>query len=437
MVAAASDTGDRTAVNALQVQLILVAVLLLANAAFAGSEIALISLRQAQIDRLAQRGRAGRTLAKLAEDPNEFLATVQVGITLAGFLASATAATSFADELAPSLGFLGGAARPVAIVAVTMLLTFLTLVVGELAPKRIAMARAERWALLAARPLRWLGAASRPVVWLLGVSTDAVVRLAGVRPGEAKEDVSDEELRDLLLSRAGFHRQRDILEGALDVGDRVLREILVPRRNVTTVPPDATVAQAIAVLRAAGRSRAPLCEDLDRVLGVVHLNDLAGADGAARDLTREALYLPETLPVLDALRALQHERQSLAVVVDEYGGGAGIVTLEDVLEEIVGEIYDEFDRDHQAVVREADGSILLDGTFPLHELADIGVELPDIDVTTVAGVLLEQLGRVPAAGEEVTVGDWRLRAVAVDERAVQRVRLTPRPGEVGEDPPVS
>ena len=412
--------------SGLQIQLVVVALLIVINAAFAGSEIALISLRQAQIDRLAQRGRAGRALANLAQDPNEFLATVQIGITLAGFLASATAATAFADELAPTLEFLGGAARPAAIVAVTMVLTFLTLVVGELAPKRIAMARAERWALLAARPLRGLGAVSRPAVWLLGISTDAVVRLAGVRPGEQQQDVSDEELRDLLLSRSGFRPQREILEGALDVGDRVLREILVPRRSVTTVPPDATVAEAITALREAGHSRAPLCDDLDHVAGVVHLNDLAGADGTVATLVREALYLPETLPVLDALRALQQGRQSLAVVVDEHGGGAGIVSLEDVLEEIVGEIYDEFDRDHQAVVREDDGSILLDGTFPLHELSDIGVELPDTDVTTVAGVILEQLGRVPAAGDEVAVGDWRLCAVEVDERAVKRVRLRPR-----------
>ena len=412
--------------SALHAQLVLVVVLLLVNAAFAGSEIALISLRQTQIDQLARRGRAGRVLAQLAKDPNEFLATVQVGITLAGFLASATAATSFADELAPSLVFLGGAARPVAIVAVTLVLTFLTLVVGELAPKRIAMARAERWALVAALPLRWLARASRPAVWLLGVSTSALVRLAGVRPDEQHEDVSDEELRDLMLSRAGFRRQREILEGALDIGDRVLREILVPRRSVTTVPPDATVAEAIGALRAGGHSRAPLCDDLDRVVGMVHLNDLAGAAGQAADLAREALFLPETLPVLDALRALQHGRQSLAVVVDEHGGGAGVVSLEDVLEEIVGEIYDEFDRDHQSVVRSDDGSVVVDGSFPLHELDDIGVDLPESEATTVAGVLLEQLGRVPSEGDAVAVGDWRLHTLEMDGQAVQRVRLEPR-----------
>ena len=411
--------------SALQAQLLLVFVLLLANAAFAGSEIALISLRQGQVERLAKRGKAGRVLADLAKNPNEFLATIQIGITLAGFLASATAATSFADELAPSLGFLGGAARPVAIVGVTVLLTFLTLVVGELAPKRVAMARAEGWALLAARPLRWLGTASRPAVWLLGTATSGLVRLAGVKPDETTDEVSDDELRDMLLSRSGFHRQRQILEGALDVGERVLREILVPRRDVTTVSPNATVAEAIAVLRAGGHSRAPLCDDLDNVEGMVHLNDLAGAEGQAADLTRGAVFLPETVPVLDALRALQQERQSLAVVVDEYGSGAGVVSLEDVLEEIVGEIYDEFDRDHQQRARRSqDGSLLLDGAFPVHELPELGVALPDTEATTVAGVVLECLGRVPAPGDEAVVGGWRFVVGEVEERAVRRVTLT-------------
>lgn len=410
--------------SALQVQLLLVLVLLIANAAFAGSEIALISLRQGQVERLAKKGKAGRVLADLAKDPNEFLATVQIGITLAGFLASATAATSFADELAPSLGFLGAAARPVAIIGVTVVLTFLTLVVGELAPKRVAMARAERWALLAARPLRWLSTASRPAVWLLGAATSGLVRLAGVRPDEVKDEVSDDELRDMLLSRSGFGRQRHILEGALDVGDRVLREILVPRRDVTTVPPDATVDDAIAALRAGGHSRAPLCDDLDRVQGMVHLNDLAGASGRAVDLAREAVFLPETVPVLDALHQLQQNRQSLAVVVDEYGGGAGIVSLEDVLEEIVGEIYDEFDRDHQQKVeRQPDGALVLDGAFPVHELAEFGVGLPETGATTVAGVVLEALGRVPSAGDEAAAGAWVLTVLEVEDRAVRRVRL--------------
>ena len=410
--------------SSLQLQLGLVFVLVLLNAAFAGSEIALLSLRKAQLERLGRQGKAGRTLVTLAEDPNEFLATIQVGITLAGFLASATAATSFADEVAPRIGFLGGAAQPVAIIGVTMVLTFLTLVAGELAPKRIAMARAERWALLAAPPLRWLGAASRPVIWLLSRSTNLLVRAAGVDPRESRDDVSDDELRDMVLSRAGLRRAHHIFEGVFDIADRVVREILVPRRDVTIIPPDATVAEAVSLLRGSGHSRAPLAEDLDQVLGVVHLNDLAGERGDARSFARPAMFMPETIDVLEALRQLQRARQVFGIVVDEYGSGVGIVSLEDVLEEIVGEIYDEFDDDSSAVRVADDGSLTLPGAYRVHDLPDVGVEAPATTAATVAGVILERLGRLPAAGEAISVQGWRWTASAVGERHIREVRLT-------------
>ena len=412
--------------STLQIQVALVVVLLLVNAAFAGSEIALISLRRGQLERLRRRGVAGRVLAELAEDPNQFLATIQIGITLAGFLASATAATAFADELAPSLAFLGGAARPVAIVGVTLVLTFLTLVVGELAPKRIAMSRAEGWALLAARPLRWLARGSRPAVWLLSRSTDALVRVAGVDPNAERDEVTNEELREMLLSRSELRAQRHIFAATFDVGERVLRQIVVPRPSVTVIPPDAHVDDAIGQLRATGHSRAPLGVDLDHVVGVVHLQDLAGADGPVESIRRPALHLPETLGVLDALREMQRRRQSLAVVVDEYGGGVGIVTTEDVLEEIVGEIYDEFDRDQQAVHVQEDGTIVVDGAFPVHDLHDLGLDAPATAATTVAGIVLEELGRIPTGGESVTAADLELTVVEVDGNAIRRIAVRPR-----------
>ncbi len=226
--------------------------LILLNAAFAGSEIALISLRPSQLDRLRDRGKRGATLAKLPKDPNEFLATVQIGITLAGFLASATAAVSLAEPLVPLLSPLGGAAGPVAILLVTLVLTFLTLVAGELAPKRIAMARAEGWALLAARPLQLLATLSRPAVWLLGRSTDILVRLAGVDPRALRDEVGDDELREMVLTRSPSPRQAQILEGTFELAERRVRDILVPRPQVTLVDPAADAGAAIAVLQQSG-----------------------------------------------------------------------------------------------------------------------------------------------------------------------------------------
>src|SRR5689334_23337924 len=202
------DEGVVSAVGGYGWQIVLVVILVLLNAAFAGSEMALISLRDSQLQRLEQRSRAGRTLARLARDPNRFLATIQIGITLAGFLASAAAAVSLAQPLIGPLGFLGGAAEAAAIVVVTIVLTFFTLVVGELAPKRIAMQRAEGWALLVARPLDVLAAVSRPVVWLLGRSTDLVVRLAGGDPNAARDEVSAEEIRDMVAARQDFSAEQ-------------------------------------------------------------------------------------------------------------------------------------------------------------------------------------------------------------------------------------
>ncbi|WP_430784123.1 hemolysin family protein [Actinoplanes sp. G11-F43] len=414
-------------------QVVLVVVLVLFNAAFSGSEMALISLRESQLQRLERQSRTGRTLAKLARNPNRFLATIQIGITLAGFLASAAAATSLAQPLIEPLGtFLGGAAEPVAIFLITLVLTFFTLVVGELAPKRIAMQRAEGWAMVVARPLDVLATMSRPVIWLLGKSTDGVVRLAGGDPKASREEVSTEEIRDMVANQQDFTaEQREIISGAFEIADRILREILVPRRDVLVLPADLTAAEAMTRLVKGGHSRAPVTGPmgLDDVLGVVHLRDLVAADGLVRDHMFTAVFLPETLKVSDALRQLRLQRQQFALVVDERGAIDGIVTMEDLVEEVVGEIYDETDRDVQSMVREDDGAMLVPGTFPIHDLADIGLEIEEEDLdagdyTTVAGLVLARLGHIPTTtGETVTIDGHTAEVVEITGRAITRIRL--------------
>ncbi|MFN0025571.1 MAG: hemolysin family protein [Acidimicrobiales bacterium] len=411
--------------SGIALQLGLVAVLILLNALFAASEMALLSLGEARVARLSSRGRAGRALEQLTRDPNRFLATIQVGITAAGFLASATAAVSLATPLTGPLAFLGGAARPVAIVLVTVILTFLTLVLGELAPKRIALQRAERLALLAARPIGAMFALFRPVVWLLGKSTDLVVRLFGVDPNKARQEVTEDDLRDLVSSAQTLSPdQRSLLEGALEVAERSLRQVLRPRREVVTIPASMDAEEALDLLSANGHSRAPVVEaGLDHTVGIVHLHDLLRQSGTAGELAHPALALPETLGVLAALREMRASREQLALVIDEHGGVEGIVTLEDLLEEIVGEIYDETDRDLAAVVTRPDGSMDLVGGFPVHDLVDLGVELPAGEYATVAGLVMERLGRVPALGDQVTLEGWDIEVTEVDGRAVTRLQL--------------
>jgi putative hemolysin len=423
-------------------QILLVLVLMVLNAIFAGSELALISLRESQLQRLERRSRGGRTLARLARDPNRYLATIQIGITLAGFLASATAAVALAAPLTPLLSFLGGAARPVSIVVVTIVLTFLTLVFGELAPKRVALQRAESWALAVAGPLNAIATMARPAVWLLGRATDVAVRLLGADPRKQREDITPDEIRDLVATQRGFtQEQRLIISGAVEITERLLREVLVPRRAVFTLDADAPIDRARDELAAAGHSRAPVVHNgnLDDVVGTVHWSDLIKSGRAERvaDLARPAVLLPDSLHVSDALRRFKSERQQIALVVDEHGAVDGIVTLEDLLEEVVGEIYDETDPDVQAVQRDGDGSLELPGTFPMHDLADVGVFLDGRpnggDYTTVAGMVLALLGHLPAGtGETVSFDGWTAEVAGVDRHAITKVRLRPAAALTGE-----
>jgi putative hemolysin len=369
-------------------------------------------------------------LARLARDPNRFLATTQIGITLAGFLASAAAAVSLAEPLVGPLGFLGAAARPVAVVLVTAVLTFVTLVLGELTPKRIAMQRAERWGLLVARPLDWFATVTRPAVWLLSRSTDLVVRLFGADPRATREDVDPDELRELVVSQRGVSpQQREILTGAFEIADRTLREILVPRGDVTSVPADMPVERALHLLAEADRSRAPVtgATGLDDAVGVVHIRDLVGGGGQVGERARPAMFLPETLRVADAMRQMRQQRHQLALVVDERGATDGLVTMEDLLAEVVGELYDETDRDVQSVVREDDGALLVPGGFPLHDLPDLGISLRlplSGEYTTVAGLVLARLGHLPTGpGETLRLPGFTAQVVEVAGHAIRTVRL--------------
>lgn len=410
-------------------ELLLVLGLVLVNAVLAGSEIALISLRESQLDRLERTGGAGRVVARLARDPNRFLATIQIGITLSGFLASAAAAVTLAEPLVPYLDAFGEAADTVAIVSVTLILSFLTLVIGELAPKRLALQRSEAWAKLVAYPLHWLSVFSRPVVWVLSRSTDLVVRLLGGEPGARREEIDLEELRDMVIANRSLqHDHQEILLGAFEVADRTVGQVMTPRPDVMTLVANITVADAIARLAEAGHTRAPVVPQdrgLDDAFGIAYLLDLlrSPADEPLADNVGEPLILPESVDVLDALRRMQDSRQQMALVVDEFGGIEGIVTAEDLVEELVGEIYDESDPDVLAAEPQPDGTTLVSGRFPVHDLADLGVIVPAGDYSTVAGLVLEELGRMPAPGDVVRVGDWEVEVESVARRTVTRVRL--------------
>ncbi len=410
-------------------QLGLVFVLVVINAAFAGTELALVSLREGQLQRLEVQSSTGAVLAGLAREPNRFLATIQIGITLAGFLASAAAAVSLAEPLEEPLSFLGGAAQPMSIVVVTLLLSYVTLVFGELAPKRIAMQKAERWGMVMARPLAFLNKITRPIVWLLSLSTNLAVRIMGGDPDQQREEVTEEELREMVAAQVTFTpHQRVIIDGAFEIADRTLDEVLVPRSQVFVLDPALTVDRALELLKESGHTRAPVAagRNLDNVVGFVHLRQLVGGGNEEiSGLALEAPIFPEAARVLTAMRELQLKRAQMAVVVNEHGGVAGIVTMEDLIEELVGEIYDETDPDLTTVRHEPDGTIVLPGTFPIHDLHDIDVGLPEGDYATIAGLVFEQLGRIPSVGDHVVIADWHVEVRSMERHSITEVALAP------------
>jgi putative hemolysin len=413
-------------------QLVLVGVLILINAAFAGTELAMVSLRESQLQRLESRSSTGALLARLAREPNQFLATIQIGITLAGFLASAAAAVSLAEPLEGPLSFLGGAAGPASVVLVTLILAYFTLVFGELAPKRIAMQRAEKWGMVMARPLGVLSTLTKPIVWLLSKSTDIAVKILGGDPTLQREEVTGEELRDMVAIHDNFtHDQRLIIDGAFAIAERTVDEVMVPRSEVVVIDAEATCEEALAVLVESGHSRAPVADkhNLDRIVGMVRLRSLLGRGAEpVTEAMRDIPAFPDVARVLTALRSFQQHRTQMAVVIDEYGRALGIVTVEDLLEELVGEIYDETDPDLAAVIHEDDGTMVLSGSFPVHDLVDLDIELPDGDYTTISGLVLDELGRFPTTGEQLCVDGWEIEIREIERHRIRQVAIRPRSG---------
>lgn len=413
-------------------QVALVIFLTLVNALFAGSEIAFVSLREGQLQKLETLNKRTRRVVEMARNPSSFFSACQIAITLAGLFASATAAVTLAqpvkDVLEPTLGT---SANAVAVTIVTLILAFFTLVFGELVPKRIAMQKSERWAVLAVDILRGVTTLTRPVVWVLEKSTDLTVKILGGDPSIGRGVMTAEEIRDMIVNEDSVTpEQKTIIAGAFEIGERTLREILVPRGKVLGIVQTTRAPDAIQLFREHGHSRAPVhAGDLDDVLGVAHLRDLVDYHGVVANRVRPALALPESLNVLESLRRMQDDHQQMAIVVNEHGGVEGIITLEDLMEEIVGEIYDEFDRDSTAVVAESDGSYVLNGSYPIHDLEDIGAWLPDGEgaYATIAGYALAQLGHIPVAGESVPGERWDVIILEVVGHAITKVRIIPVP----------
>jgi len=417
-------------VSDLLLNLGLVLLFVLIGGFFAAAEIALVSLREGQIERLAESGRRGRILANLAREPNRFLAAVQVGVTLAGFVSAGFGASQIAPSLAPVFvdwGLSEGIAGVVAFILITVFIAYVSLVVGELVPKRLALQRVEATALAVAAPVELLAKLARPFIWLLSVSTNGLVRLLGGNPATGREHISGEELRDMVAAHEDLSvEERALIDDVFDAGDRELREVMLPRTEVEFLEASISIGEAARIVSEAPHSRYPVIRDsADDVIGFVHVRDLLTLDDTQRDrrlgaIARKVPFFPGSKAVIPALTEMRRRGQHLAIVVDEYGGTAGIVTLEDLVEELVGDIRDEYDEPTTAVASE------VDGLLNLEDFADrTGVELPEGPYETVAGFVIARLGTLPSVGASVETEGCRLTVSAMDGRRIARIRVTP------------
>ena len=424
------------------VNFLLVLFFVLLGGVFAGTEMALVSLREGQVRRMEAEGRHGAKIAALAGNPNRFLSTVQIGVTLSGFFSAAYGASTIAPDVEPLLeGIgLGTAAEPVAFIGMTVLVAYLSLVLGELVPKRLAMQSAVGFTKALAPPLNVLSRLMTPAVWLLSASTDAVVRLLGGDPRATQESVSSEELWDMIARNESLEEDsRNILNDVFGAGTRSLQEVMRPRTEVMFIDGGLTVAEARSMVKNGPYSRFPVIDkNPDEVLGFIHIRDLMPRDegydgGLVRDIARDILALPGTNKVPPSLSRMRELGQQIALVVDEYGGTDGIVTFEDLVEELVGEIYDEYDvgADPEDRITVSDGSVMVDGGLILQEFQSAtGITLPEGHYETVAGFVIERLGRLPKTGDRVKVDGHVLTVTAMDRLRIARIRVTPaaRPG---------
>ena len=403
---------------------------------FVAAEIALISLRDSQVRQIASRGKRGARVAALAEHPNRLLAAVQIGVTVSGFLSAALGADQLGDYVIPwleSLGLASGWATTISLIGVTLVIAYFSLVFGELVPKRVALFRAEEIAMTTAGFIDIVANIFRPIIWLLSKSTDFVVRAFGVDPKEQRSQMSEEELLDLVTGHAALtEEERDIVEEVFNASERQVHEVMVPRTEVDFMDASLTVGKAIELAVDKAHSRYPVVRgSSDEVVGFIHVRDLLDTSLANKstkivELVRNIMYLPGTKGVLPALSEMRTQGQHLAIVLDEYGGTDGIVTLEDLVEVLIGDIRDEYDEDDSEVsLEERTGDFEVDGLISIEDLIEeTKLDIPEGPYETASGFVMHFLGRIPQVNDVVNVNGLRITVLTMEGKRAGQLLIS-------------
>ncbi len=426
------------------VELIVLLALILLNAFFAASEMALVSLNDTKIRLMAEEGdKKAMKLRDLLGEPSKFLSTIQIGITLAGLLSSAFASETFADRLVKYIQDLGltastGLIKPVVVVLITLILSYFTLVFGELVPKRLAMQSAERLAMRVVDPLRFLSVITAPLVKLLTVSTNFFIRVFGGNPNADEEEVTEEEIR--MMIDVGEEKgtideiEKEFINNIFDFDDKVVSEIMTHRTQIAALPVDADLSELIDLIRTEKYTRIPVYEEsIDNIIGILHVKDIiqflaAGntAEFDMRKLIRAPYFVPESKKLNELFQELQIKKIHMVVVIDEYGGTAGIITIEDLLEEIVGNIFDEYDIEETEFEKVDDSTYIFNGSISLDKVQElIGIDLPVDDYETLSGFLISQLGKIPGEEEKpvIELDNIVFRVEKVEEKRIARIKV--------------
>jgi len=438
-------------------KLVGVFMLVLANGFFVAAEFSLVSVRRTRITELAMQGNTGAAWVKRAmENPDRVIAATQLGITLASLALGWIGEPALAHLLSPIVGLFPAAiqsdlSHSLSAGLAFALITFLHVVVGELMPKSIALQNPERTSILVARPTVWAEWIFKPAIWLLNGAGNILLRLVGVHPASAHELAhSVEELKMLVTASAEGGiveaEESEMLHAIFDLGDLVVRQVMIPRTEMIGVEADTPLQEIIGLVTQSTYTKFPVYEDnLDQILGIVHVKDLLRAmqspdatSCTARSLARDGIYVPETISVSTLLQQFRANRQHIAIVLDEYGGTAGLVTLEDLLEEIVGEVSDPFDSANPEIQTLSDGSAVIDGLALIEEVnQELNLDLQDSNYDTIAGFVLGKLGRIPRPGDVVESDGLRLRVESMDGMRIARITLTPGTRPAGGEKPAS
>ena len=403
---------------------------------FVAAEIALISLRDSQVREIAARGKRGARVAALAAHPNRLLAAVQIGVTVSGFLSAALGADQLGDYVIPwleSLGLASGWATTISLIGVTLVIAYFSLVFGELVPKRVALFRAEEIAMATAGIINVVANIFRPLIWLLSRSTDIVLRAFGVDPKVQRSQMSEEELLDLVTGHAALtDEERDIVEEVFNASERQVHEVMVPRTEVDFMDASLTVGKAIELAVDKAHSRYPVVRgSSDEVVGFIHVRDLLDTSLANKstkivELVRNIMYLPGTKGVLPALSEMRTQGQHLAIVLDEYGGTDGIVTLEDLVEVLIGDIRDEYDEHQNEVsLEERTGDFEIDGLISIEDLIEeTKLDIPEGPYETASGFVMHFLGRIPQVNDVVNVNGLRITVLTMEGKRAGQLLIS-------------